>query len=155
MFSEIKDNLKQFLIKLFCHVNFFQPFCLVYFAPNFAVKRWNCQLPVSRDYDSGVSTEAVLYCLMLSSVCTGGKQGREISPSCFCHSQLIPSRPPPLFSWPTGSDQACSTFYFLFHFNKKKKSHCAKILTAPFRLYPPHLKNFGFSPLTPSPPLFI
>lgn len=37
-----------------------------------------------------------VYCPMRSSVTTVGKRGREISPSCFCHSQLIPSCPPPL-----------------------------------------------------------
>lgn len=35
---------------------------------------------------------------MRSAVTTVGKRGREISPSCFCHSQLILSFPPPLCS---------------------------------------------------------
>lgn len=35
---------------------------------------------------------------MRSTVTTVGKRGREISPSCFCHSQLILSFPPPLCS---------------------------------------------------------
>lgn len=39
---------------------------------------------------------STVYCPMRSSVTTVGKRGREISPSCFCHSQLIPSCPPPL-----------------------------------------------------------
>lgn len=147
MFSEIKDNLK-----LFCHVNFFSHF-VWFILPQ--ILQWNDEtvncaaLPVSRDYDSGVSTEAVLYCLMLSSVCAGGKQGREISPSCFCHSQLIPSRPPPLFSWPTGSDQACSTFYFLFHFNKKK-NHTVLIYSLLLSDFTPHTWKTLASP--PSPP---
>lgn len=38
--------------------------------------------------------QTLLYCLMHLSVTTVGKRGREISPSCFCHSQLILSCPP-------------------------------------------------------------
>lgn len=45
-----------------------------------------------------ISAQTGLYCLMRSSVTTVGKRGREISPSCFCHSQLILSCPPPLYS---------------------------------------------------------
>lgn len=45
-----------------------------------------------------MSAQIRLYCLMHSSVATVGKWGREISPSCFCHSQLILPCPPHLYS---------------------------------------------------------
>lgn len=50
------------------------------------------------DLASCLCAQTAHYCVMRSDVTTVGKRGREISPSCFCHSQLILSCPPPLYS---------------------------------------------------------
>lgn len=86
------------------------------------------------------------------------------SPVCALEENKVERYPLPVFVTHSWSHQGLLLFshgpqdltrpapLFIFYFTlTKKKSHCAKILTAPFRLYPPHLKNFGFSPSPPSP----
>ena len=80
-----------------------------------------------------ISAQSLLYCLMRSSVTTVGKRGREISPSCFCHSQLILSCPPPLYSsfflvahriWP-------GPVFSTMMFSRQSRSDPAKTLCLP------------------------
>lgn len=95
-----------------------------------------------------VSASTRWYFLMRSSVATVGKRGREISPSCFCHSQLILSCPPPLCSssflaahriWPGPS------LFSTMMFSRQSDQILPKCLATPFKLFfPPFTSHCYF-----------
>lgn len=88
------------------------------------------------DLASCLCAQTAHYCLMRSDVTTVGKRGREISPSCFCHSQLILSCPPPLYS---SSFLAAHRIWLgPFCFQQwcfLEWSDSAKMLSTPFKLF--------------------